>query len=458
MCSKHSSVAKLGFGLAFTILGPSSLTLAEVSGEGERLSLGQQWEAVRAALGTDPSKLSDPALRLIAGHAALALNANNESLCLFLSVSRDTDARVWEKWTTALVQRHDKSPIAHYFRGDALARSAKWDEALKAFDRSLRLDPKHTLTLNARGVCRAAKREWDKALLDFVAASQAGAKFADAHASLGAMWIQKNDAPKGALDAFNRALEISPDSLLARNGRACARIVLDQWEEAERELEDVRARGSDCLSALTDATQVNLAELGRLETDAVSRVMGKLAGVDAGMTTEMVAQRIRNLTPQKARQLATVLPSAARWNKMVDWATSWAQPLTPKLQGGGSVGISGVGPYAQLSVGATWDSLPHQFNVTRQNLTYQQQNIGLLQQYHNVAPARLGPIGELRARIEYRDLIRPTGGVTTETIGAARVDTGNWNVVTFYGLLYKVRPESLAAAPDREPKGETSNP
>ena len=55
-------------------------------------------------------------------------------------------------------------------------------------------------------------------------------------------------------------------------------------------------------------------------------------------------------------------------------------------------------------------------------------------------PARLGPLGQVRGRIEYRDLlsVRP-GGVTTETIGAAPLDTGMWNVVTLYGLAYQVR-------------------
>src|SRR5207247_364967 len=105
---------------------------------------------------------------------------HNEAVCLFMELSSPEKLQAWEIWTTSFSRKHPESAIANYFRGDALARLGKLDEALKAFEAALARRPNHYLVLNARGVVFAVKGEIVPALLDFDAAEKSNPRFADA--------------------------------------------------------------------------------------------------------------------------------------------------------------------------------------------------------------------------------------------------------------------------------------
>jgi tetratricopeptide (TPR) repeat protein len=97
------------------------------------------------------------------------------------------------------VTRHPRAPIAHYLQGDALARLEQWDQAVQALQRALDIRHDHYLALNARGAVYAAQSQWTQALLDYDAAIQANATFADAYASRGTLAIQRRQATRGAV-------------------------------------------------------------------------------------------------------------------------------------------------------------------------------------------------------------------------------------------------------------------
>lgn len=126
--------------------------------------------------------------------------------------------------------------MAHYLHGDALARLERWDQALQVFGGALKLRAAHAMALNARGAVYCAVEEWDSALVDLTTATLADKNLADAYASLGVMWVQRRAAPAGALRAFERALELSPDFVLARNGKGCAEYALGHWEQANTDI------------------------------------------------------------------------------------------------------------------------------------------------------------------------------------------------------------------------------
>ena len=89
------------------------------------------------------------------GHACLWLNRNDESLTLFLSLADDRAGRAWLEWTETFVKEHDGAPVAHYLRGDALARSGRWVEAIDCYHKALNTRGDFALALNARGVAYA---------------------------------------------------------------------------------------------------------------------------------------------------------------------------------------------------------------------------------------------------------------------------------------------------------------
>jgi len=222
--------------------------------------LAEDWAKVADLLDSVNTQTPSPVLRLIKGHACLALNRNNESLCLFLSTSSENDLKEWERWTDDFSNRNPKKVITYYFKGDALARLEKWDDALRTLSRSLELQTNHVLTLNARGTIYCAIHKWNEALMDLTKASILNPLIADVHASVGAMWIQKRDGAIGALRSFDYAIRLSPDFALAHNGKGCAKYALARWEEANEEIGKA-GRHFNCQTAFLQIISHNLTVL-----------------------------------------------------------------------------------------------------------------------------------------------------------------------------------------------------
>lgn len=201
--------------------------------------LAEDWNTVADLCGPNEQLESSPVLRAIKGHACLALNRNNESLLLFLSVNNNKDSKTWEEWTRKFVEDHEENHVAHYFKGDALARIGKWDSAIMAFNEALNFSDL-SLALNARGVVYAYKQELKKAREDFKAANKLTPKFADAYASFGTLQILKK-ASKGAYKSFDKALARSTEFALALNGLGCAKYGhgVKNWEQAYKDFSTV---------------------------------------------------------------------------------------------------------------------------------------------------------------------------------------------------------------------------
>ena len=218
----------------------------------------EDWAKVIELLKSVDTQTPDPVLRMIKGHACLALNRNNESLCLFLSVSSENDLNKWEEWTKIFSANNSDKAIAYYFKGDALARQKKWNEALEIFNEGVGINSKHVLLLNARGIVHAAKEKFSNAIVDFdEAIKQSKEQLADTYANIGCLRIQKKDGAKGALNAFNEALKISPDFALALHGRGCVKLVLNKLQEAEEDFKNAEKNGI-CANKIIAGNMINI--------------------------------------------------------------------------------------------------------------------------------------------------------------------------------------------------------
>lgn len=212
-----------------------------VSPKLEKAIIAERWDTVSDLLKNVTPKTPSPVLRLIKGHAQLAQNWNNESVCLFLSASNPDDIKEWDEWTSKFEKLHDGVLVGRYLRGDALARLGAWDGAEAAFRAVLVPDknPKHVLSLNALGLVHAARQDWDGALVEFTMASKLRPDFADATASLGAYWVQKKDGAQGALKALDKAIKSSRDTFaLARYGRGNILMVLGKFDQAAKDFNE----------------------------------------------------------------------------------------------------------------------------------------------------------------------------------------------------------------------------
>jgi tetratricopeptide (TPR) repeat protein len=224
-------------------------------------ALQQNWTQV-AALRGDGLGLT-PVERMLAGHADLALNRNNESLANFLSVTTLGELGQWSDWARGLREQNPTNAIACYLEGDALARLHQWPTAIAAFTAGLDLAPGHPLLLNARGVSFAATWDMTHAMVDLKAATLRNPRLADAFVSLGSMWVQQQRASSGAMVALDKALELSPNSAVALTLRSGVRMVQG----------DFPASQLDVTQAMKDAGQLTTAVQARL-LDMASLVRG----------------------------------------------------------------------------------------------------------------------------------------------------------------------------------------
>ncbi len=242
--------------LALLFFCPHLLRAADPSAQAvpvavEQAVLDEDWPAVTTQLAGVETNGASATLRLIKGHACLALNQNNQSYCLFLSLTSRTDCVAYGDWATSFAARNSDHAIAHYFSGDALARQTNWTAAIASFTKALALNTNHALTLNARGVVYAHLGKVKTAKKDFLAAiDSSGGTLADAYNNAGYLWIQRKEDAIGAQNDFANAIQHSFKFVLALHGRGCSELLLVSNTVAAADLGEAVANSGAILPLL----------------------------------------------------------------------------------------------------------------------------------------------------------------------------------------------------------------
>jgi tetratricopeptide (TPR) repeat protein len=249
------------------------------------------WTDVNKLLNNVTIKTTSSIDRLIKAHACLALNNNNESLCLFYNSSNETDKRNWKNWTKEFYNDHPTNEIASYLIGDAYARLKDYDSAIIYFNQGNIISPLNTLILNARGVVFLLRKNLITAREDFQnAIEKSNFTLADAYSNLGFYWIQRKEGAEGAIKSFNKALELSPKFSLAMHGKGCVEIILAK-DSAKSDLEQA-VLFDTCLQ------------------DEMYKNFGRIALAAAGENPDKVIAEIRNAGTTLERQ---TLSSQSDW-------------------------------------------------------------------------------------------------------------------------------------------------
>jgi len=246
--------------------------------------LREDWNQVVELLkdvSDDPKKSPDPVLRLIKGHACLALNRNNESVRLFLSVVATENLDAYARWAEGFVQRNRSYPMIYYFQGDMKARQKNWQAAIACFTDAIMRTGKHPLILNSRGVAYARNHQPHEARLDFAeATTDQSRQLADAYANIGALAIQKKDGAEGAIRAYATAIRISPDFALALHGRGCVELALKRFGPAAEDFAAAN-RNAGCLAGLFAENYQRMAKaLTGDVADAARATLASRSGTD----------------------------------------------------------------------------------------------------------------------------------------------------------------------------------
>lgn len=222
----------------------------------------EEWEQVAKSLGAKPD-LSVPE-RFLLGHAWLATNRTNQSLEIFAGTVTPEDLEAWDIWTAQFATDHPSLPVAHYLRGDALARSSKYPEALREFDQGLALSAEHPLLLHARGVAKASMGNLLGAAADLDAAVDSGSTLAATHESYAALWINRRTNVANLEKEVKEAIAHNDASILAHYDRWCLNTLTGHLPDAEKDRDEALQASPVFAPQLVKAFQAVSEEIDRV--------------------------------------------------------------------------------------------------------------------------------------------------------------------------------------------------
>ena len=119
----------------------------------EAAALNADWEMLVEEIAAQQEPLASAVTQFLLAHALLSLNRNNEAFLLFWSGNSETQRKAWLEWTSRLIERNPHNAVAHYLRGDALARLGEWRLAIEGFNNALRLDLRFLPSASCQGHC-----------------------------------------------------------------------------------------------------------------------------------------------------------------------------------------------------------------------------------------------------------------------------------------------------------------
>jgi tetratricopeptide (TPR) repeat protein len=452
--------------LTLTLMAPAAPAGDEVPASAVSALLAGNWQQVDAQLPGVTPQTPSPVLRLIKGHACLALNRNNEATCLFQSVSSPEELAQWQKWAETLAQQHQGQAVAGYCLGDAQARLGQWAASVATFSAALKSQPRNAMLLNARGVAQAAQKKWDHAVVDFADATQAQPSLADAHANRGTMYIHKKDGAEGALKSFDRALKLSPDSALALNGRACAEFALGRLDEARKDFQVASGKSSCLKGVIGDNIAMVLKYIEEKKYTQVAHASEKEAGFElerrvqdymkkpsSGNYDKMASafssapanaqgkatttltnyliqspNKIQNYKEQSANYAHSYQPGG-KWDKFYTDLSSVKSEISSGLSASARKGPAAMTASVQGTMGGSAKPFADLMNQTSGK---RYEGSEKLSQAGSVAErTTLGMSGAMKQPVTGQ------GGIKMDLSGA-HLDRGDWPFVAQYGLFYRI--------------------
>jgi tetratricopeptide (TPR) repeat protein len=415
----------------------------------EPATLAEDWSKAAELLESvtdDPEKSPDPVLRLVKGHACLALNRNNESVCLFLSVTVPEDLDQCLVWAKKLCEDHRGRPIAHYFLGDVEARLGHFDRAVAAYTEAIDPQKSHPMLHNARGVALACSGQLRPARLDFeMATSQAAVPLADAHANLGAFRIHRKSGAEAAIQAFDKALAISPDFALALHGRGCVRLVMKQTEDAKADFNDAQEHAGCISGVLADDLLNTVTYLSGHPVRSLEQARAEIASGNLGTTfkwglEDKIAQLDRGDMNPLERHMAVV----DIWNDY----NRLSEEHKPQAMNALVDATQKYPEFGNQFIGTTWhlhDKVndpdtgwaPRAFDlISNLEIVNSQWNLELFQEITNK---------HFHNQDAFLDRVGFDGGGVFSSFKGAIFDDQRWPFTPLYGLVFQPSPaESLS--------------
>jgi tetratricopeptide (TPR) repeat protein len=120
---------------------------------------------------------------------------------------------------------------AYYEHGTSLRKLGRHDEAIKAFEAAITLDPGFAEAHNSRGIALASLGRYQDALVSFDQALKLNPSYAECHNNRGIV-LQELGQLDAALASFDKAVALKPDNARAHNNRGTILSELRRYADA----------------------------------------------------------------------------------------------------------------------------------------------------------------------------------------------------------------------------------
>jgi tetratricopeptide (TPR) repeat protein len=119
----------------------------------------------------------------------------------------------------------------HLFKGEALRKEKKWDEAIAEYNKAIQLNSGYAEAYMRRGNAHSDKGEYDQAISDYTKAIDIDRDFAAAYCNRAYTYEKKGQYDQVISD-YTKAIEINPRYAIAYNNRGSAYAVKGQYDQA----------------------------------------------------------------------------------------------------------------------------------------------------------------------------------------------------------------------------------
>ncbi|HKZ06300.1 MAG TPA: tetratricopeptide repeat protein, partial [Methylomirabilota bacterium] len=214
--------------------------------------------------------------RYLLAHAALAANRPDKAIVEFQEVLRAAPTNTNARFSlgvayaqagqipealdiyAALGSGMARQPIYHLQRALALARLARWDEAIAAAETARRLDPQGAEAYEVLGRIYLARKDIGRAQEMYARAIEVKPDLAAARLALGQL-LDFTKQPEAALRQYEAALQADPHSQFAVAAKVNALVRAKQYDEAASFLQALVKSHGETAALITQLGNVYLA-------------------------------------------------------------------------------------------------------------------------------------------------------------------------------------------------------
>jgi tetratricopeptide (TPR) repeat protein len=207
---------------------------------------------------------------------ALAVTENNDAaqnvLGVVLFKKGQIDEAIREFQTT--IRLNPRHAQAHYNLGVALVRKGQVDEAIRCYQEAIRLMPEYSEAHNNLGSALGSKGQMNEAIRQFQEATRLKPDYAEAHNNLGQALSMKGQTDE-AKAHFLKAVELRPDFAQAQYNLALILLRTGQTQEAISHLSTLAAAYAetrhfdDALATAQKALQLASTQTNNAQADAL---------------------------------------------------------------------------------------------------------------------------------------------------------------------------------------------